>query len=123
MTFQKRVHKWLLVCFGEQVATRPAERYQRFVEEALELGQSLGCTKEEALMLVDYVYAREAGNPVQEVGGVMVTLAALCEVNHINMNGAANTEITRIEAYDVIQKIRQKQETKPDSSPLPGRAP
>lgn len=56
LTFQERVGPWMLACFGEQISRDPVERNHRFLEEALELVQSLGCTASEAHQLVDYVY-------------------------------------------------------------------
>ena len=68
-------------------------------------------------MLVDYVFGRPVGEPVQETGGVMVTLAALCLASKIDMDSAGETELGRI--WLNIEKIRAKQEAKPRSSPLP----
>lgn len=121
ISFQGRVHQWGLECFGPGVFNRPAERYHRFLEEALELCQALDCTEEEAVMLVRYVWSRAIGEPSQEVGGVMVTLAALCDVAGIDLELQAGKELDRIMQPEIIAKIRQKQLTKPDSSPLPGR--
>jgi hypothetical protein len=117
MTFQDRVHPWLLVCFGEEIANDKVERNHRFLEEALELVQSTGCTQSEAHQLVDYVFARPVGEPEQETGGVMVTLAALCLAHQIDMDAAGETELARIWAS--IEKIRAKQAAKPKHSPLP----
>lgn len=55
----------------------------------------------------------------KEVGGVMVTLAALCGPNGIDMMAAAQTELDRINQPDTILKIRQKQAAKPVGSALP----
>lgn len=111
--FQRRVRKWLLKCFSVKVATNQVERNHRFLEEALELVQSLGCTKQEALVLVDYVFDREAGDPVQECGGVMVTLAALCFANKIEMETSGEVELLRISDPEVMKKIQKKQAAKP----------
>ncbi|MFX5747833.1 hypothetical protein ABTE19_23195, partial [Acinetobacter baumannii] len=72
------------------------ERNHRFFEEATELVQSTGMTQSEAHQLVDYVYGRPVGEPVQEVGGVMVTLAALCLAAKMDMHAAGETELARI---------------------------
>ena len=116
-TFQSRVKPWLLECFGETIANDKQERNHRFLEEALELVQSLNCTKEEAHQLVDYVFSREIGEPYQEVGGVMVTLASLCLANDLDMHENGETELTRI--WTKVEKIRAKQAAKPKHSPLP----
>ena len=116
-TFQDRVHPWVIECFGATIANDREERNHRFLEEALELVQAIGCTKSEANQLVDYVYNRPAGQPRQEVGGVMVTLAALCLANNINMHDAGETELSRV--WGKKDAIRAKQAGKPRHSPLP----
>lgn len=93
------------------------ERNHRFLEEALELVQSLGCSASEAHQLVDYVYGRDVGDPPQEVGGVMVTLAALCLANDLDMHANGETELARI--WTKVDAIRAKQAAKPKHSPLP----
>lgn len=62
----------MMACFGATISRDKAERNHRFLEEALELVQACGCTESEAAQLVAYVYGRPAGDPPQEVGGVMV---------------------------------------------------
>lgn len=115
--FQARALPWLLACFGEEIARDREERNHRFLEESLELVQACGCTASEAHQLVDYVYGRPLGEPAQEVGGVMVTLAALCLANDLDMHGAAETELARI--WTKVEAIRAKQAAKPKHSPLP----
>lgn len=116
--FQARVQPWLMACFGEVIAGDREERNHRFLEEALELVQSTGCTVHEAHQLVDYVFGRAVGEPHQEVGGVMVTLAALCWANDLDMHQCGETELSRI--WTKIEAIRAKQAAKPKHSPLPG---
>ena len=53
--FQMRVLHWLKSCFGELAGIDREERTHRFLEEALELAQANGCTKQDAQMLLDYV--------------------------------------------------------------------
>lgn len=113
-TFQQRVAPWMARCFGTLISRDSVERNHRFLEESLELVQSLGCTASEAHQLVDYVFSRPIGEPNQETGGVMVTLAA-----GIDMHDAGETELERINEPMMIAKIRAKQATKPPHSPLP----
>lgn len=118
-TFQRRVQPWLLECFGAAIAADRVERNHRFLEESLELVQALGCTASEAHQLVDYVFGRPVGDPPQEVGGVMVTLAALCLASDLDMHDAGEVELARISAPELVAKIRAKQAAKPKHSPLP----
>lgn len=115
--FQSRVRPWLQACFGAEIAADKVERNHRFLEEALELVQATGCTQSEAHQLVDYVFGRPVGEPSQEVGGVMVTLAALCLAHELDMHADAETELARI--WTKVEAIRAKQAAKPKHSPLP----
>lgn len=115
--YQPRVQRWMLECFGPMIAADRIERHHRFLEEALELVQSTGCTADEAHQLVDYVYGRPAGEISQEVGGVMVTLAALCLAHGLEMQEAGECELARVRTK--IEQIRAKQAAKPKYGPLP----
>jgi len=94
------------------------QRYNshRFLEEAIELVQACGATASECHQLVDYVFSRPIGERDQEIGGVMVTLAALCSAQDLCMEAMAENELTRV--WDKIEQIRLKQATKPKHSPL-----
>jgi len=115
--YQSRVDDWMAACFGAEISADRMERNHRFLEEAIELVQSTGCTQSEAHQLVDYVYGRPIGEPIQEVGGVMVTLAALCSAHGITLKDASETELARV--WTKVEKIRAKQAAKPKHSPLP----
>jgi hypothetical protein len=117
LPFQARVQPWMMECFGPMIAGDREERNHRFFEEAAELVQSCGMSAGEAHQLVDYVYGRPVGELKQEVGGAMVTLAALCLANGIDMHEAAETELARI--WTKVDAIRAKQAAKPKHSPLP----
>ncbi|WP_414440488.1 hypothetical protein [Burkholderia sp. 22PA0106] len=121
--FQACVQPWMLECFGPVIAADRIERNHRFLEEALELAQALGCTASEAHQLVNYTFGRPIGEPAQEVGGVMVTLAALCLASGLDMHQAGETELTRISEPAMVLKIRAKQAAKPKHSPLPQGVP
>ncbi|HEY9027270.1 MAG TPA: hypothetical protein VIP05_23460, partial [Burkholderiaceae bacterium] len=120
-SYQQRVDPWLLACFGDEIARDKQERNHRFLEEAVELAQACDCTASEAHQLVDYVFGRPAGERAQEVGGVMVTLAALCLSHQIDMHEAGEVELKRI--WTKVEKIREKQRAKPKHSPLPAAMP
>ncbi|WP_290602373.1 hypothetical protein [Janthinobacterium sp.] len=120
-SFQSRVQPWMMACFGAEIAADGAERNHRFLEESLELVQACGCTASEAQQLVDYVYGRPIGERAQEVGGVMVTLAALCLAQGLDMHAAGEIELARI--WTKVEAIRAKQAAKPKHSPLPAAVP
>lgn len=121
ISFQHRVKEWAIKCFGITIATNRKERNYRFLEESLELVQSLNLTKDEAHKLVEYVFNRPKGDPRQEVGGVMTTIASLCNANDFNLELCANNELMRINTPTILEKIRIKQANKPNqTSPLPG---
>ena len=116
-SFQDCVNKWMFECFGEDIPKDTIERNYRFLEEALELVQACGCTKNAAHQLVNYVFNRPIGDKAQEVGGVLVTLAALGSAQSIDIQGAGENELIRI--WDNVNQIREKQRNKPLRSPLP----
>lgn len=120
-TFQERVAPWMLACFGEEIAADRLERNDRFIEEALELCQANGYDATRAHQLVDYVFSRPVGEKWNEVGGVMVTLAALCNTIGVDIDEAADRELARI--WTKVEQIREKQKSKPKGSALPVAAP
>ena len=115
--FQNRVVEWLTACFPSSVREDRQERTHRFLEEALELAQANGCSRNDARALVEYVYSRPEGRTEHEVGGVMVTLASLCHAAGIRMDKAGDRELER--NWQRIEAIRRKQASKPQGSPLP----
>lgn len=110
-TFQERVRPWIYKCFPD-IADNIPERIFRFIEEATELAQSLGFSREDVYRTVTWVYSREIGEPYQEVGGVMITLAALCNAAGLDMHENGEIELRRINTPEMIEKIRAKQATK-----------
>lgn len=117
VAFQKGVDQWMDVCFGEAIKADKVERCDRFIEEALEFVQSVGYSAERAHALVDYVFNRDIGEVNQEVGGVMVTLAAACNTIGVDIASAAQTELARV--WTKVDAIRAKQAAKPTGSALP----
>jgi hypothetical protein len=120
-SFQSRVAPWMMECFGPVISADTEERNHRFFEEAAELVQACGMKRDHAHALVDYVYDRTVGERAQEVGGVMVTLAALCRAQCIDMHDAGEAELARI--WTMAETIRAKQAAKPRGSALPVRLP
>jgi exonuclease VII small subunit len=115
--FQARVDPWMGACFGPEISSDKLERGDRFLEEALELLQSGNYPRERVSALTNYVFDRPQGEINQEVGGVMVTLAAYCLAFGLDMHAAGETELARI--WGKVEQIRAKQAAKPKMSPLP----
>lgn len=115
--YQERVANWLRECFGSDVASSKLERTHRFLEEALELAQAGGCSRDDALALVTYVYSRPVGDVYAETGGVLVTLAGMAEAYEVDMAVAGETELARNQVR--TSEIREKRARKLRNSPLP----
>lgn len=111
-TFQLRVLIWVCDCFGVEVAHHQQERCTRFAEESVELLQSLDFPKEKMLEIVDYVYSRDKGRDDQELGGVMVTLAALSSAISLDMDKCGEVELERV--LGKVEQIRLKHNNKPE---------
>src|SRR6478735_8728865 len=118
--FQNDVVGWLRNCFGEDILNNKEERNYRFFEEAAELVQSCGMTKDDCYKLIDYVYGRPSGEPAQEIGGVMVTLFGLASTQGISVDAVSEVEIQN--CYNRMEKIRAKwlSKTVKSGDPLPG---
>jgi hypothetical protein len=115
--FQDRVKPWMLACFGPNIPYDRTERGDRLLEEVFELLQSGGYDPARVLELRDYTWGRAPGEPRQEVGGVMVTLAAYCLAHGLNMHEAGEVELARI--WTKVEAIRAKQAAKPRGIALP----
>lgn len=108
---QDEVGRWMSECFDSEVISDLTERNARFFEEATELVQAGGYSREAAHRMVDYVYDRPVGEITQEVGGVMVTLLALGNTRLIDVMHCLQVEVRRI--WTKIPQIRAKQAQKP----------
>nr|WP_313269016.1 hypothetical protein [Stenotrophomonas geniculata] len=123
--FQSDVAEWMGQCFLPSLTSNMTERGDRLLEEVLELLQAHGYDSARVPTLVNYVFGRPVGEPAQEVGGVMVTLAAYCSVAGLSMQADGQAELDRINQPDVMARIRAKQEAKNElhfDTPLPGDA-
>jgi hypothetical protein len=130
---QTQVMAWMHQAFeGIVDYMNLTQRCDRFIEECLELVQACGYDLSRVAALVQYVSNRPKGEVPQEVGGVMITLAALIGVcnkalpedHEINIANEADREMRRIRTPEVMAKIRAKQADKTRDipfSPLPQR--
>jgi NTP pyrophosphatase (non-canonical NTP hydrolase) len=115
--FQAGVDAWMDACFGDEIKADVQERCDRFIEEALEFVQAAGYSADRAHALVDYTFGRPQGDINQEVGGVMVTLAAMSNTLGVDIGACAEAELARV--WSKIAAIRAKQAAKPTGSALP----
>jgi len=117
--------EWALRSFGGLHVTNIPERSLRTVEEAIELCQSLNVPKEKVLLAVETVYSRPIGSPMQEIGGVLLTTAILCEVLKVEPDDMLEMELAR-----VLSKTKEHMEARnkeklalglgcEDSNPVP----
>ena len=113
--FQFSVNEWCMEAFGEALTKDPLKRNRHFLEESLELVQTHGYTAAQAHALVDYVFSRPVGEANQELGGVMVTMAALCNAHGLCIETAARNELNRV--WEKIDQIRAKQASKVEYLP------
>lgn len=116
--YQARAARWITACFGQTVAQNMPERAHRFLEEALELAQATGMSREDATTLTNYVFSRTKGDIGQEIGDTMVCLAGLAHAAGEDMERSAIEQLHR--CWVNIDKIHKKWLDKPRSGPLPG---
>jgi len=111
LSLYDRIGQFLRDAWPEDITVRPKVRVYRFMEEAMELGQALDVTKEQAQTLLDRVYGNPPGDVKQEVGGVVFTMFAT--VKSLGMDVLTEGHASVDEAYGRIDKIREKNKTKP----------
>lgn len=117
--FQDMIGIWMKTCFGYPLPkVEEKRRIYRFIEEALELAQAAEMTKEECLQLIEYVYYRPIGEIDDEVSGTITTLAAFCQFHGLSLGLCAKQGLHK--CFDKIDKIREKHNSAPTDSPLPG---
>jgi len=107
---QQAVHKWVRETFGERTLALE-ERVMRVLEEAAELAQAEGLTRVKALAIIEHVFNKPDGDPMQEAGGVGVTLLAYCAARGISAELAEDMEFKRVQSIDPA-RFRERQNVK-----------
>lgn len=93
---QAQVYTWAKAAFGKSHVVSIEQRSIRFLEEAIELAQSGGCTEEIAHKLVSFVFARPVGTMASEIGGVGITLLCLAQAAHMSADECEVAEFLRV---------------------------
>lgn len=93
---QGLVLDWVNRAFGKSLGGNIKERARRLAEEAIEFAQASGVSEIEVRAIARHVFEKPAGDPKQELGGVMVTALAAAEANGINLDCAEVDEINRV---------------------------
>jgi hypothetical protein len=109
-TLQDGLAEWLIEAIGEDTLRDPKARAMRVLEEAVELAQAVGISREKAYEQVDNTYDRPPGEPSQEIAGVINS--ALLAAEGIGQSGIwlGAQELRR--AWRDINLIRAKQRDK-----------
>lgn len=87
---------WGERAFGREHIRDPRVRALRLAEEVVELAQALDVPEEQMARLVGAVYARPRGTAFQELGGVQVCLAVLCDALGIDPDESLVAEVRRV---------------------------
>jgi hypothetical protein len=111
MDLQNRIKHWVGRTLGPLIFENKWERTMRVLEEACELAQAEGITREELNLLVDRVYSRPIGESLQEASGVGVCLLAWAGSRDRNLMELIEKEVSRIEQMDPVI-IQEKQKAK-----------
>lgn len=109
--FQLDVVSWWRDTFLQSVRSDPQARAYKFLEEAIEFAQAAGVERDDADLMVHYVYGREKGIPFEEAGDAFFTLAVAAEAFGFQLSQAG---ITRFEyAQENVVQVREADKTKP----------
>lgn len=87
--------EWATDMFGE-VARDPRERALRFLEESVELAQSLGIDDAATSAVIRRVYARPPGDLVREFGQVQACFEMLALVSGVDVDAEVSAEFDRV---------------------------
>ena len=110
---QTETAEWMTRALGPGIRDDKRERVLRFLEEALELCQVCELPIEAIHNMIDYTYNRPVGEIKDEVGGVLICLAALCNANDVDMQTAVSVRMRL--CYQNMEAIRLKHMAKPRS--------
>lgn len=93
---QRIACEWAVRSFGMKHVAEPQVRAVRHVEEAIEVCQAFDVPKEQILAAVEMVYAKPKGEPLQELGGSLMTAVILCEAIGVEAELVLEKEVRRV---------------------------
>jgi hypothetical protein len=88
--------EWAIRCFGIEHVRTKRVRALRLIEEAIEYAQSVGTDAETIHKMVDTIYTQPAGDPIQELGGVMLTTLVAANGLNVMAYDLLFTELRRV---------------------------
>lgn len=108
---QRQATQWAERCFGRAVVADRRERVTRILEEAIELAQAEGLDADTVARLTTRVFAKPAGEPRQELGGLGVCVLVYAEAVGLSADAIEAEEVAAILAHDPGY-FRQRQNAK-----------
>jgi hypothetical protein len=122
LSFQERAARYMVQACGDD-PTSLEERRDRFGEEAIEVLQALGQSREQGHALVDYVHDRPVGEARAEIRAAQFTLALVGAWAGIDVAAAAEEELARFSSPEAVARLRRKRAGRHGRGALPGIDP
>lgn len=107
----EETYHWGMATFGPNVMGDKREQVIRFLEEAMELAQSLGLDVEDTLRIAQFVFQRKPGKPRKEIGDVAIMLSYLSRLEGTTIEDAHRQQLSEVIGRSNI--IREKRKNKP----------
>ena len=111
--YQSLVLRTATAIWGK-AAMDPRECALRLLEEAIELVQACALDYDDLVRVGLHVFSRPVGEVDKEIGGTILTLAALAEVHSVDMTTRAVAELSRLLGGDPTA-MRARHMAKPKS--------
>lgn len=108
--WQLITRQWLDAVFGADSHANIDQRIRavRHLEEATELAQACGASKESCRQVIDGVFLKPAGNVGQEIGGSFTTLLSVANACDEDASICLEREMDRMWKPDVMERVRQR---------------
>lgn len=103
---QEWVAGWLKLTLGVESLDNLRERAFRFIEEAMELAQACGVTRDEAQKLHSAVYEQRSGQFRKELGDAHLTLLALADTLRIDLLDCTKQRLEQLSDLKEIERVR-----------------